>query len=119
AFTHVWDSVYDATGDTLVTLSEGTSAGDVFINGYNMGTQAWSHTRVFATPSVSKTLYGIKGYAGFDQATRTLYYIEPYYKHLMAFHLATNVLNDLGAVPNVVKMSPGDQPKVAWDANHS
>ena len=119
AFTHVWDTVFDATGDQLVTIRQGSSTGDVWVETFSASTQTWNAaTHLFATPAVSTTLRGMAGYGALDATTRTLYYIEDTYQHLMSLDIATMTLHDLGPLPTVVAMNPGGQPKVAWDSTH-
>lgn len=122
AFTRVWDTVYDAGNDTLVTVLQGSSAGDVSLQIFDPKTGMWTKKQVFAQPKMSKTLYGLKGYGALDPVTRTLYYIEAYYGHLMSVDLAAQTVTDLGPVPALaedgktpVVMDSGRQPKVVWD----
>lgn len=118
AFTKVWDTVYDAGADRLVSVRQGSSGGDVYVDLFDPKTTTWSKQHVFVQPSTTTTLYGLKGYGAVDPATRTLYYIEVPYAHLMALNLATFTLSDLGRLPPVITIKSQDQPKVIWDSNH-
>jgi hypothetical protein len=118
AFSHVDDTIYDAATDALITLRQGTSAGDVFADTFDVKGATWSSKHVFASPATTKTLYGFKGYAALDAANRVIYYIEFDYAHLMAYRIDSATLADLGPVPSVAAMASGWQPKVAWDSTH-
>lgn len=118
AFTKIWDTVYDAGSDTLVDVRQGSSAGDVYVDSFSPKTSTWMKQHIFAQPAIAKTLYGMKGYGAVDPATRTLYYIDVPYAHLMALNLATFALSDLGSVPPVALIKTQDQPKVVWDSTH-
>lgn len=116
AFTKVWDTVYDAAADRLVTVRQGSSSGDVYVDLYDAKSSTWSKQHVFAQPAITRTLYGLRGYGALDPITRTLYYIEAVYGHLMALDLSAMTLADLGPVPHTAPI--GSQPKVVWDSTH-
>jgi hypothetical protein len=118
AFTKNEDTIYDSVTDALITLREGTSTGDVLVDTFSMKAGAWSSKHVFASPATSQTLYGFQGYAAFDAAARSVYYIELNFAHLMRYAIDTGALADLGPVPSVAAMAPGWQPKVVWDSTH-
>jgi hypothetical protein len=118
SFTKVWDTIYDAAADRLVSVRQGSSGGDVYVDLFDTKMATWSKQHVFAQPAMTQTLYGMKGYGAVDPTTRTLYYIEFPYGHLMALDLASFAFRDLGALPPVVALHAGGQPKVVWDSNH-
>ena len=114
SFTKVWDSIYDAKTDAVIAIRQGSSAGDVWVDTYSVFAQGWTKSHVFAAPAVGKTLYGIKGYAAFDEAGRSIYWIDPFARLLLQYQIDVGTLTNLGPIPDV-PMYPGNQPKIIWD----